>query len=77
MERRIREWAVGWNDVGRAVLEWKEASPHVKLRDPEATWADLDVSALSLEDESASAAGFNPYDRCPAWMLERKRIRIR
>ncbi len=54
---------------GRAVLEWKEQSRHAELTDDDdddaTTWADLDVSALSLEDEphGRGAAGFNPYDR--------------
>jgi hypothetical protein len=76
MERRIREWVVGRNDVGRAVLEWKEDSLHPEQPDDaEATWADLDVSALRLEDESHSDRGFNPYDRRPAAPLDRKRFR--
>jgi hypothetical protein len=76
MERRIREWVVGRNDSGRAVLEWKEESLHAELTDDDAaaTWADLDVSALSLEDESKRRnAGFNPYDHRPAPTHERKR----
>jgi len=75
MERRIREWIVGRNDVGRAVLEWKEESLHAELTadDAAATWANLDVSALSLVDESKrrDAMGFNPYNR--GWTRERKR----
>ena len=74
MERRIREWVVGRNDVGRAVLEWKEESLHTEQTDDAAaTWADLDVSALSLVDESKrrDTLGFNPYDR--SWARERKR----
>ena len=74
MERRIREWVVGRNDVGRAVLEWKEESLHAeRTDDAAATWADLDVAALSLVDESKrrEAMGFNPYNR--SWTRERKR----
>ena len=74
MERRIREWVVGRDDVGRAVLEWKEESLHrEQTDDAAATWAALDVSALSLVDESKrrDAMGFNPYNR--GWTRERKR----
>jgi hypothetical protein len=78
MERRIREWVVGRNDIGRAVLEWQGESHHPEqVDDIEATWADLDVSALRLEDESQlhDSKGFNPYDRRPAVPLDRKRFR--
>ena len=76
MERRIREWVVGRNDIGRAVLEWKERSLHPEQSDDvEATWADLDVSALRLEDEARDTKGFNPYDRNPTAPLDRKRFR--
>ena len=71
MERRKssrKEWSIGTDDIGRAVLEWK-----VDLRTTERQKADplartydflkrLDVPNLALEDDAQSADGRNPYD---------------
>jgi hypothetical protein len=76
MERRARprrDWVIGKDDTGRAVLEWKIGSAHT---DPGALDAcartydfleRLDVPGLTLEDEPLGPGdAVNPYDHCPS-----------
>jgi hypothetical protein len=73
MERRKtqrKNWVIGKDDVGRAVLEWKVDCRAAKRQesDPLARTYDflnrLEVPDLSLEDDqrNAKAEGRNPYD---------------
>ena len=74
MERRKtprKDWVIGKDDVGRAVLEWKVDPARAKRMesDPCAQTYDflkqLTLPDLSLEEDSGkrSAPSFNPYDR--------------
>jgi len=73
MERRQtprKNWVIGKDDVGRAVLEWKVDYRAAKRQesDPLARTYDflnrLEVPDLSLEDDQrkAKTEGRNPYD---------------
>ena len=74
MERRKtprKDWVIGKDDVGRAVLEWKVDYRATKRResDPLARTYDflkqLDVPDLELEDDhqrNTETQGRNPYD---------------
>ena len=73
MERRKtprRNWVIGKDDVGRAVLEWKVDQRAAKRQesDPLARTYDflnrLEVPDLELEDDhrKTSTEGRNPYD---------------
>jgi hypothetical protein len=74
MERRKtprKDWIIGKDDVGRAVLEWKVHPLRAKRMesDPCARTYDflnqLEVPDLSLQDDSQSSRAshsFNPYD---------------
>jgi hypothetical protein len=75
MERRKtprKDWIIGKDDVGRAVLEWKVHPLRAKRMeaDPCARTYDflnqLEVPDLSLEDDSSNGSrasrSFNPYD---------------
>lgn len=79
MERRRtprREWVVGQDDTGRAVLEWKLDSGGPRGTDeiePAARTYDflkrLEIPGLELEEEArrgSYARGCNPYDHMPA-----------
>ena len=77
MERRKtprKDWAIGKDEVGRAVLEWKVDAMRLRRTesDPCARTYDflnrLDAPDLALEEGPAARAarGFNPYDRAPA-----------
>jgi hypothetical protein len=74
MERRQtprKDWIVGQDEVGRAVLEWDVADPlargpnsnaRARSYDP---LSRLDTSSLTLAEDSSSpnrAKGSNPYD---------------
>jgi hypothetical protein len=82
MERRTtprRDWAIGKDDVGRAVLEWKIGSEHDDPGsvDPCARTYDflnrLDVPDLKLEEDVASRGrSCNPYDHRPDWAWRSK-----
>lgn len=69
MERRKtprKDWAIGRDDLGRAVLEWRLDARRQEL-DPCARTYDflerLDAPTLELEEaRQASGAGFDPYD---------------
>jgi hypothetical protein len=74
MERRKsprKDWAIGKDETGRAVLEWKVDSRRTERQesDPCARTYDflkrLEVPDLELEDDPArrsAARGCNPYD---------------
>ena len=72
MERRKaprKEWSIGTDDIGRAVLEWKvdHRTTERQKADPLARTYDflkrLDVPHLALEDDAQkSADGRDPYD---------------
>ena len=73
MERRKtprKDWVIGKDDVGRAVLEWKVDYRATKRQesDPLARTYDflkrLDVPDLELQDDGSKARteGRNPYD---------------
>lgn len=72
MERRKnprKEWAIGKDDLGRSVLEWKLEDESVRRleADPLARTYDflqkLEAPDLTLEDEPAThGGGGNPYD---------------
>jgi hypothetical protein len=73
MERRKsprKEWVVGKDDIGHAVLEWKVDYRTTKRQeaDPLARTYDflkrLEVPELTLEDDlkKPTADGHNPYD---------------
>jgi hypothetical protein len=73
MERRKtprKDWVIGKDDVGRAVLEWKVDYRATKRQesDPLARTYDflkrLDVPDLELQDDgrNGQAEGRNPYD---------------
>lgn len=74
MERRKtprKDWVIGKDDVGRAVLEWKVHPLRAKRMesDPCARTYDLlnqlEVPELTLEDDSSSGQSshsFDPYD---------------
>lgn len=74
MERRKnprRDWVIGQDETGRAVLEWKvdEYRALHEEADPNAQTFDflkrLDVPDLELEDDARSKranVGSNPYD---------------
>jgi hypothetical protein len=75
MERRTtpsRDWVIGKDDTGRAVLEWKVGSEHADpgATDPCARTYDflerLYVPELKLEEDANSPNTGNPYDHCPA-----------
>jgi hypothetical protein len=75
MERRTtsrKDWVIGKDDVGRAILEWRlgpEQDPGTT--DPCARTHDflerLDVPELTLEDDSPARGSFNPYDQRPSF----------
>jgi hypothetical protein len=76
MERRTtprRDWVIGKDDTGRAVLEWKIGSEHTDpgTTDPCARTYDflerLDVPGLELEEDArrGRADSGNPYDHRP------------
>lgn len=77
MERRKaprKDWVIGKDEVGRAVLEWKIDPRRAKRMesDPCARTYDLlntlEVPTLSLEDEAPSGRSgrsFDPYDHTP------------
>ncbi len=88
MERRKstrKEWAIGSDDLGRSVLEWKLEYESIRRLedDPLAQTYDLlqklETRDLALEDEqptrSAGGGGHNPYDtarvRNRGWKIER------
>jgi hypothetical protein len=71
MERRKttrKDWVVGKDDIGHAVLEWKVDYRCTKREDsdPLARTYDflkrLDVPDLVLEDDAKEVDGHNPYD---------------
>ncbi len=73
MERRKalrRDWIVGQDDIGRAVLEWRVPGPAARAPDVDPCARThnflnrLEAVDLSLEDESRArpAKGINPYD---------------
>ena len=72
MERRKtprKDWVVGQDDIGHAVLEWKVDYRYTKRQesDPLARTYDflkrLDAPDLALEEDSKKTAdGRNPYD---------------
>lgn len=75
MDRRRtprKDWVIGKDDVGRAVLEWKVDPMRAKRMesDPCARTYDflkgLDTPELALEEDAsdsrAGRRGFNPYD---------------
>jgi hypothetical protein len=76
MERRKtprKDWAIGKDDLGRSVLEWKVDHRHTKRQelDPCARTYDflqkLSVPDLTLADEPpAHRHGLNPYDSARA-----------
>jgi hypothetical protein len=66
-----KDWIVGQDDIGRAILEWKVPGPAARGPDvdPCARTHDflnrLEAAGLSLEDEPSRkrpAKGINPYD---------------
>lgn len=74
MERRRiprRDWVIGKDDVGRAVLEWRHDTRRARRHesDPCARTYDflnrLDIPDLELADDVASSRNFNPYDHSP------------
>ncbi len=78
MERRKaprKDWVIGKDDTGRAVLEWKVDSRRASRQesDPCARTYDflerLEVPDLELEDDGrrrSTGSGCNPYDHSPA-----------
>ncbi len=83
MERRKtprKEWVIGKDETGRAVLEWKADSRRAGRQeaDPCARTYDflerLEVPNLELEDDGgrrSAAAGWNPYDHSPPALSKR------
>lgn len=77
MERRKsprRDWVIGKDETGRAVLEWKVDSLRARRQesDPCARTYDflerLEVPDLELEDDGhdrSATAGCNPYNHVP------------
>ncbi len=67
-----KDWVVGQDEVGQAVLEWKvdSRSRDREEPDPLARTYDLlkrlDVPSLSLEgnEDAGTGEGRNPYDNC-------------
>lgn len=66
-----KDWVVGKDDVGHAILEWRVGSDETRKPDPDpcARTYDfldtLDVGDLALEDDANQASlakGLNPYD---------------
>lgn len=59
-----RDWVIGQDDVGRAVLEWQVEQRFTDSEEPFACTEDviqrLDVPDLSLESEEPP--GCDPYD---------------
>jgi hypothetical protein len=78
MERRKtprRDWVIGKDDVGRAVLEWRPDPLRARRQesDPCARTYDflerLDLGNLELEEDARKASrACNPYDHSPASM---------
>jgi hypothetical protein len=85
MERRKtprKDWVIGKDEVGRAVLEWKVDSLRLRRTesDPCARTYDfldrLNAPDLALEDgpvTRGAVRGFNPYERVPAVSGRKKR----
>lgn len=77
MERRKtprRDWVIGRDDVGRAVLEWRPDPLRARRQesDPCARTYDflekLDLGDLELEEDARQASrSCNPYDHSPSW----------
>lgn len=83
MERRKiprRDWVIGKDDVGRAVLEWRPDALRARRQesDPCARTYDflerLDVADLELVEDAANSRNFNPYDHSPP-RASRSRVR--
>ena len=77
MERRITgktDWKVGWDDLGRARLQWVELEPD---GDSDVTLDEvienLGAAELTLEEDTQQSrpVGFDPYDHRPSWLEHR------
>jgi len=86
MERRRtprKDWVVGQDDTGRAVLEWKLGSH--RARDDGAEPAErtydflkrLEIPGLELEEDARRGSykrGCNPYDHMPPAQTSQRRL---
>ncbi len=86
MERRKtlrKDWVVGQDDTGRAVLEWKLDAPRRRddAADPSERTYDflkrLELPGLELEEEARRGSytrGCNPYDHMPSVRAGQRRL---
>jgi hypothetical protein len=77
-----RDWAVGQDDTGRAVLEWKAAARSAvdrELDSGERTFdflKRLEIPGLELEEDARRGSytrGCNPYDHMPRLHTRQRR----